>query len=199
MTLNTIIDILHYFITEGTETLAFRFFQPLAQVSSFWAMPGFLKIIRKYSPGSTMDLIICRMFVIINHQRSDYWDTVALIEYESINNFCRMVNINIFHKSFKALASIFKRNQFMWIFQWFIIIFFMINFHPFFKQLKMKNFLKMKKVQILFFRRRAQSGEVYTISKWKDTLTHTLTWPRLSERLCKMRILQIKFQENVNM
>jgi len=37
-----------------------------------------------------MDLMICRMFVIMIHQRSDYWDTVALIEYESINNFCRM-------------------------------------------------------------------------------------------------------------
>ena len=113
MTLNTIVDILHYFITEGTETLAFRFFQPLAQASIFWAMPGFLKIMRKYSPGSTVDLIICRMFVIINHQRSDYWDTVALIEYESINNFCRMVNINIFHKWLRALAFIFKRTQFM--------------------------------------------------------------------------------------
>ena len=116
--MNTIVDILHYFITEGTETLAFRFFQPLAQASIFWAMPGFLKIMRNYSPGSTMDLILCRMFVIMIHQRSDYWDTVALIEYESINNFCRMVNINIFHKRLKVLASIFKRSQFMWIYHW---------------------------------------------------------------------------------
>ena len=109
-------------------------------------------------------------------KRSDYWDTVALIEYESIDSFCTMVSGSTFEKhsyGIDPLKGKGRRGGIRLIFAGFSYVCLIYSY----------NRTKNQSCTIYSSRLKARSGEVYTISKWMDMQTRTLTWPHLSEKL----------------